>query len=177
MAILDDPFADSKAQPQSFDSVSCPAPSHPLRFGPAFSEHLVTRIPHPVKNRQNPFADPSIQQGLSSNRHEYDLESAPSYDDLSQAKAPAGAPRDEMSSRFDDLARREQELAAREAALANRAEHIRKHGRNNWPPGPFPLIFHDIEQEIPEQHRSTILTLYRREQLNLNKQPRPGAAS
>ncbi|CEQ39963.1 SPOSA6832_01548 [Sporobolomyces salmonicolor] len=34
-------------------------------------------------------------------------------------------------------------------------------GRNNWPPGPWPLIFHDIEQEIPEQHRATVLTLYR----------------
>lgn len=36
-----------------------------------------------------------------------------------------------------------------------------QHGRNNWPPGPFPLIFHDIEQEIPEASRSTVLTLYR----------------
>lgn len=27
--------------------------------------------------------------------------------------------------------------------------------------GPFPLLFHDISQEIPEGHQSTVLTLYR----------------
>ncbi|SGZ22418.1 BQ5605_C022g09485 [Microbotryum silenes-dioicae] len=35
------------------------------------------------------------------------------------------------------------------------------HGRNNWPPGPFPLIYHDINEEIPAEHQSTVLTLYR----------------
>ncbi|KAK4698353.1 secretory carrier-associated membrane protein, partial [Phenoliferia sp. Uapishka_3] len=57
--------------------------------------------------------------------------------------------------------RREQELQAREAALSAKQEHIRKHGRNNWPPGPFPILFHDIEVDIPEAHRPTVLTLYR----------------
>lgn len=66
-----------------------------------------------------------------------------------------------MSQRIDDLQRREQELAARESQLNAKAEHIRRHGRNNWPPGPFPLLFHDIDMEIPDDHKATVLTLYR----------------
>lgn len=58
-----------------------------------------------------------------------------------------------------DLERREQELAAREAALNERAEHIRKHGRNNFPPF-FPLIFHSIKDEIPESHQQTMTRLF-----------------
>ncbi|GAA5917334.1 hypothetical protein JCM5296_001294 [Sporobolomyces johnsonii] len=111
----------------------------------------------------NPFADPAVQQGLYSNAHEYP-------DDVSTKAASTytlpepGVPQQQggdVQQRLDDLARREQELAARERALHQKQEHIRKHGRNNWPPGPWPLIFHDIEQEIPEQHRATVLTLYR----------------
>ncbi|GAA5978021.1 hypothetical protein JCM21900_005574 [Sporobolomyces salmonicolor] len=111
----------------------------------------------------NPFADSAVQQGLYSSAHEYP-------DDVSTKAASTytlpepGVPQQQggdVQQRLDDLARREQELAARESALHQKQEHIRKHGRNNWPPGPWPLIFHDIEQEIPEQHRATVLTLYR----------------
>lgn len=42
-------------------------------------------------------------------------------------------PTTNVDARAEDLARRERELAAREAALNQKAEHIRVHGRNNWP--------------------------------------------
>ncbi|KDE06972.1 hypothetical protein MVLG_02710 [Microbotryum lychnidis-dioicae p1A1 Lamole] len=109
----------------------------------------------------NPFADPTVQQGLHSSAHEYgedaDYEAATTK---TSAAATGSAPVD-MQSRFQDLERREQELRSREAQLTAKAEHIRKHGRNNWPPGPFPLIYHDINEEIPAEHQSTVLTLYR----------------
>ncbi|SCZ96633.1 BZ3500_MvSof-1268-A1-R1_Chr4-4g07499 [Microbotryum saponariae] len=109
----------------------------------------------------NPFADPTVQQGLHSSAHEYgedaDYEAATTK---TPAAATGSAPVD-MQSRFQDLERREQELRSREAQLTAKAEHIRKHGRNNWPPGPFPLIYHDINEEIPAEHQSTVLTLYR----------------
>ncbi|PVG02764.1 scamp-domain-containing protein, partial [Serendipita vermifera] len=64
-----------------------------------------------------------------------------------------------FSSRQADLDRRERELAAREEALHQRSEHIRKHGRNNFPPF-FPLIFHSIKDEIPENHQETMTRLF-----------------
>ncbi|GAA6009103.1 hypothetical protein JCM10207_004094 [Rhodosporidiobolus poonsookiae] len=106
----------------------------------------------------NPFADSSIQQA------QYSSSAYVGADEDEPSKSVHSLPdptQPDVQARLDDLQRRERELQAREQALANRAEHIRKHGRNNWPPGPFPLLFHDIDQEIPEQHRATVLTLYR----------------
>lgn len=37
------------------------------------------------------------------------------------------------SARLEELQRREADLERREAELNQKAEHIRKHGRNNWP--------------------------------------------
>lgn len=150
------------------DSVSPPLLAQRARF-PSNS-----RLLPPL---QNPFDDPTISSAMHSTRHEYDEESSISstpkagnsaYSLPAQTQAAPGRP-DEMAQRIDDLHRREQELAAREAQLNAKAEHIRKHGRvrlelrccwdttgadwrfgaqNNWPPGPFPLIFHDIEMEV-----------------------------
>src|SRR5258708_3919440 len=61
--------------------------------------------------------------------------------------------------RAADLERRERDLEARERALSDRAEHIRKHGRNNFPPF-FPLIYHSIPDEIPEPSRPLITRLF-----------------
>jgi len=63
------------------------------------------------------------------------------------------------AARLEDIRRREQDLERREAELHNKAEHIRRHGRNNFPPF-FPLIFHSIQDEIPESHRQLITRLY-----------------
>ena len=57
------------------------------------------------------------------------------------------------------------ELEQRERSLGQREEHIRKHGRNNWPPKPYwpfaPLIYHSIDEEIPAESKSIVNTLYR----------------
>ncbi|CCA77985.1 related to secretory carrier-associated membrane protein 2 [Serendipita indica DSM 11827] len=63
------------------------------------------------------------------------------------------------AARQAELDRRERELAAREAQLNQRADHIRKHGRNNFPPF-FPLIFHSIKDEIPETHQETVTRIF-----------------
>jgi len=47
---------------------------------------------------------------------------------------PFDDPPPENKSRVDTLARRERDLERREQELNQRAEHIRRHGRNNWPP-------------------------------------------
>ncbi|BGO89567.1 hypothetical protein NBRC10512v2_001523 [Rhodotorula toruloides] len=121
------------------------------------------RDPQPQTLDSNPFADPAVQAGLHSHAHEdYDasLKTGGSTYSLPQTGG-GGAGGEDMQARLADLQRREQELANRESALKAKQEHIRKHGRNNWPPGPFPLLFHSIEDEIPEQHQATVLTLYR----------------
>jgi hypothetical protein len=60
---------------------------------------------------------------------------------------------------FEDISRRERDLERRERELNQRAEHIRTHGRNNWPPF-YPLIYHAISEEIPEASRPLITRLY-----------------
>ncbi|KAI6028723.1 scamp family-domain-containing protein [Pisolithus orientalis] len=69
------------------------------------------------------------------------------------------APAQNKTARQRDLEQRERDLERREQELNQRAEHIRTHGRNNWPPF-FPLIFHSIPEEIPEASRPLITRLY-----------------
>ncbi|KAI0340088.1 scamp-domain-containing protein [Trametopsis cervina] len=63
------------------------------------------------------------------------------------------------SKRAQELEQRERDLERREQELNQRADHIRQHGRNNWPPF-YPLIFHSIQEEIPEASRPLITRLY-----------------
>ncbi|KAG8902956.1 Protein phosphatase PP2A regulatory subunit B [Tulasnella sp. 403] len=78
------------------------------------------------------------------------------FDDPTTSNYPSSAA---LDNRAEELARRERELAAREAEVNKRAEQVRTHGRNNWPFF-FPLIFHSIQDEIPETHRATVTRLY-----------------
>ncbi|KAF8503448.1 scamp family-domain-containing protein [Russula emetica] len=87
----------------------------------------------------NPFDDPFPDQDSINKPSQYSHELA----------AP----------RVADLDRRERDLESRERELQQKAETIRKHGRNNWPPF-FPLIYHDISEEIPEASRPLITRLY-----------------
>ena len=109
----------------------------------------------------NPFDDPFPHQDSTNKPPQYSHELA--------------------ASRGADLDRREQDLERRERELQQKAETIRKHGRNNWPPCEsfrscstsqrpscsfrtscvvFPLIYHDISEEIPEASRPLITRLY-----------------
>ncbi|KAI0273748.1 scamp-domain-containing protein [Gloeopeniophorella convolvens] len=87
----------------------------------------------------NPFDDPFADQDPTHKASQYSHELA--------------------ASRAVDLERREQDLERRERELHQKAENIRKHGRNNFPPF-FPLVYHDIAEEIPEASRPLITRLY-----------------
>ena len=67
----------------------------------------------------NPFDDPFADQDSVNKPSQYSHELA--------------------ASRTADLDRRERDLERREHELHQKAETIRKHGRNNWPPGDYPL--------------------------------------
>ncbi|KAI0054137.1 scamp-domain-containing protein [Auriscalpium vulgare] len=82
----------------------------------------------------------------------------PFADQASQHQTPQYA-HELNASRAADLERRERDLERREQELSQKADHIRTHGRNNWPPF-FPLIFHSIQEEIPESSRFLISRLY-----------------
>ncbi|WFD00553.1 hypothetical protein MYAM1_003302 [Malassezia yamatoensis] len=124
----------------------------------------------------NPFDDPSVQSAMHG-EFDDDLESNPldtdslhrkpgnayaepfdedeeeMYPTSTHGTAPAHAMRD------DDVARRERELEERERELDARTEHMRRFGRNNWPPF-YPLVYHDIDAEIPPDAQETMRHLY-----------------
>ncbi|KAF8910977.1 scamp-domain-containing protein [Gymnopilus junonius] len=64
------------------------------------------------------------------------------------------------SARLEEIRRREQDLERREAELNNKAEHIRRMEGIISPLAIFPLIFHSIQDEIPETSRPLITRLY-----------------
>jgi len=80
------------------------------------------------------------------------------FDDPAPLSSSAGPPHN-AATRMDDLNRRERDLERREQELTQKAENFRKNGRNNWPFF-FPLIFHSIQDEIPEASRFLITRLY-----------------
>ena len=47
---------------------------------------------------------------------------------------PATTQQQSDATRLEELRQREADLERRERELAQKSEHIRKHGRNNWPP-------------------------------------------
>jgi hypothetical protein len=88
---------------------------------------------------------------------------------------PPPQPSATEAARLEELRRREQDLERRETELNRKADHIRRHGRSNWPPcesvhlillaltypfSVFPLIYHSIKDEIPEASRPLITRLY-----------------
>ncbi|KAK7446396.1 hypothetical protein VKT23_004248 [Stygiomarasmius scandens] len=64
-----------------------------------------------------------------------------------------------VDARLEQIRQREQDLERREQELNAKAQHIRQHGRKNWPFF-FPLIYHDIADEIPEASRPLVTRLY-----------------
>ncbi|KAB5596524.1 hypothetical protein CTheo_161 [Ceratobasidium theobromae] len=71
---------------------------------------------------------------------------------------PADTHAQSTAAKQADLERRERELAAREADISRRETNI-KHGKNNFPPF-FPLVFHSIEDEIPQDSRPLITRIF-----------------
>ncbi|KAK0533327.1 hypothetical protein OC842_002998 [Tilletia horrida] len=129
----------------------------------------------------NPFADPAIQGALNSSSRGYEPGSARGFGSARGGGASpygAGAAADDddddnndpvtratggsaqAANKMEELARRERELEQRERDLNARAAHIQRHGRNNWPPF-YPMLYHDIDAEIPPDSRQVVATVYK----------------
>jgi len=78
---------------------------------------------------------------------------------ISLDQNPFDDPQQLTSSPYVDLEQRERDLAQREAELATRQQQLETRGKHNWPPF-YPLIYHDIDVEIPQEHRPVITRLY-----------------
>lgn len=120
---------------------------------------------HSAPSAADPFADSSVRNALSgsaSYEPEYVEHDDYEEDSLHPKRTADGASfvgthddyvmeRDGSgsgsggSAAYADLERRERELQHREADLEARAAHIRKHGRNNFPPCTSPLGFPAFE--------------------------------
>ena len=73
-----------------------------------------------------------ISQSFSSARFTENPFSSTHSLDANPFDDPASDPA--HASRMEELAQRERDLERREAELAQKADHIKKHGRNNFPP-------------------------------------------
>ena len=146
-----------------------PPQQHGLRYVLSFSPVCHYMHYSPSGSTKDPF---SSSASLDVNPFD-----DPFADQDSVNKTPQYLP-ELTASRAADLERREQDLERRERELHQKAETIRKHGRNNWPPceyslyfihvssSPpehavvFPLVYHDIAEEIPEASRPLVKRLY-----------------
>lgn len=81
----------------------------------------------------------------------------------SNAYTSAGSPADlsALRQREEELQRREQTLAYREARLAERETKVQELGQTapNWPRC-RPMIYHDIQRDIPENGRQLVKRVY-----------------
>ncbi|PKI85245.1 hypothetical protein MVES1_000945 [Malassezia vespertilionis] len=128
--------------------------------------------------QSNPFDDPSVRNAMHGGSGADDLETAPFDTDSLKMDMPYDAPLEEddeedamyptsthstapaTAIRLEELQRREQELENRERELDSRSEHIRRYGRNNWPPF-YPIVYHDISAEIPPDSQPVMINIYR----------------
>ncbi|KAJ3550719.1 hypothetical protein NM688_g5011 [Phlebia brevispora] len=86
------------------------------------------------------------------------------FDDPTPKTAASSASK--VDTRLEEIEQRERDLERRELELNQRAEYIRKHGRNNWPPcmslrPPYrkaPMLI--AAQEIPQASQPLITRLY-----------------
>jgi len=89
----------------------------------------------------------------------HSLDANPFDDPTPMGQPPAYPLSQSNPSRSDSLTQREAALNARERELNERQERLQRHGKNNWPFF-YPLIFHSIQNEIPEASRGLITRLY-----------------
>lgn len=93
--------------------MSMSSPSHRRAFADAQSADYT----------QNPFAS------------SHSLDTNP-FDDPTTPAPPTAR---SEATRLEELRQRERDLERREEELNKKAEHIRTHGKNNWPPCPSPI--------------------------------------
>jgi hypothetical protein len=68
----------------------------------------------------------------------------------------------EIAARERELKAREEKLTALERDLEKRSEHVAKLEAQlpNWPSKCYPLTYHDIDKDIPEQYRPIVKKFY-----------------
>ncbi|KAI0748152.1 scamp-domain-containing protein [Daedaleopsis nitida] len=79
--------------------------------------------------------------------------------DTNPFEDPSSIQQADHAAKLEQIKQRELDLERRERELAQKTDHVRRHGRNNWPPF-FPLIFHSISEEIPQASQPLITRLY-----------------
>lgn len=94
-----------------------------------------------------------------------DLED-PAPSEAPKKKGPIAKPgqlnNSEIAARERELKAREEKLAALERDLEKRSEHVAKLEAQlpNWPSKCYPLTYHDIDKDIPEQYRPIVRKFY-----------------
>ena len=73
--------------------------------------------------------------------------------DVNPFDDPAAAQQSANATRLEEIRQRELDLERRERELAQKSEHIRKHGRNNWPPCEYRAS--SSARSVPARPRST----------------------
>jgi len=91
---------------------------------------------------EDPFADPG--------------ESTPKFDSFNASSSQS------LSAAELSLRERERNLERGQAELEEQRRKLRQGKSKNWPPKPFPyqIIYHDIDDEVPEASRPLIKRLY-----------------
>ncbi|KAI0807559.1 scamp family-domain-containing protein [Fomes fomentarius] len=79
--------------------------------------------------------------------------------DTNPFEDPTTVQQTDNAAKLEQIRQRELDLERRERELAQKTDHIRRHGRNNWPPF-FPLIFHSVQEEIPQASQPLVTRLY-----------------
>ncbi|KAJ3083445.1 hypothetical protein HDU99_009600 [Rhizoclosmatium hyalinum] len=123
---------------------------------------------------EDPFADESIHAALVSSGAPQGYSLPSSHVELMEAPAPriggtsalpaaasASTAAADWAKREAELRRREEALAQREQSVQQQEAALRAHGLHppNWPPF-YPLIYHDIDQEVPESSRVVVTKIY-----------------
>ena len=161
-------YSNRHPLPRSRSHLHFPSQQYGLRYVILFS---------PLNHSPSPFTKDPFSSSASLDVNPFD---DPFADQDSVKKTPQHSP-DLAASRAIDLDHRERDLERRERELHQKAETIRRQGRNNWPrcecplhfihvsqacssppihAAVFPLIYHDITEEIPEASRPLVTRLY-----------------
>lgn len=102
---------------------------------------------------ENPFIDEDAENPFSET-HALNKQ----YDDDDNLETPTQSNSFTYPTTSTD--QREENIARREVDIELRENRMKQFGRNNWPPF-YPLIYLDIREEIPPEHRSMTLLAYR----------------
>ncbi|KAH6571956.1 hypothetical protein BASA60_006913 [Batrachochytrium salamandrivorans] len=145
------PFSDD-AIINALEQPSTSAPAHTITDAPSTQQHSRPQAPL-TTHGHNVYQAPT--DAVFSTATAYDATANPN------AAYGHGVSNSHLSAREAELLERERALSAREQELRQQQDQLRRHGAYppNWPPF-YPLIHHDINIDIPEDHRPTVLKIY-----------------